>query len=299
MKLEKLGLHSHVLPSISRLAANEHQENSSFYRWQYEDLKEATVFDCRQLPSEFTEDTGRAEWHEAEALAREIRLPFPVCYFEFSDETGVLAAELGHYTGEEIESDQPVHIGVEFWEYSSWDVDSSFAEEEGFGEFRTPGLIVEGFDEPTKFFEIVNGGNPVKEMFIKTAGELLLGVLALLNDQLLATEVKPDPAPRLTAARLKKGKLPLSSETRVLTINTAAVRRAVSGNRLSKHESPRLHWRRGHWRVLHRGSEFEGRTWVKRCLVGDPSRGAIHKDYRLIWSPSMLSNGHEDIEAIA
>lgn len=42
------------------------------------------------------------------------------------------------------------------------------------------------------------------------------------------------------------------------------------------HKSPRLHFRRGHWR------HFEThKTWIKWMLVGNPSLGFINKHYRL------------------
>jgi hypothetical protein len=44
------------------------------------------------------------------------------------------------------------------------------------------------------------------------------------------------------------------------------------------HASPRLHERRGHWRHLRSGK----RVWVRNCLVGDPNRGVIEKDYRVV-----------------
>jgi hypothetical protein len=41
------------------------------------------------------------------------------------------------------------------------------------------------------------------------------------------------------------------------------------------HENPCLHWQRGHWRILHRGSEFDNRAWMGKCLVGDAEKGFV------------------------
>jgi hypothetical protein len=119
---------------------------------------------------------------------------------------------------------------------------------------------------------------------------LLRGVLTLLNEKFLAQEIMPDSAERLNRRRAKDGKLPLSAPTRVLTLNLAAVRRATAETTRQPHESPALHWRRGHKRILHRGSEFEKSTWVSRCLVGDPAKGYVaHRDFRLVWHPPMVN----------
>ena len=42
------------------------------------------------------------------------------------------------------------------------------------------------------------------------------------------------------------------------------------------HRSPRLHFRRGHWRHY-----LEHKTWVRWTLVGNPELGFIDKEYRL------------------
>jgi hypothetical protein len=100
----------------------------------------------------------------------------------------------------------------------------------------------------------------VMKMQLQETAKLLLGVLTLMNEHLLGTEIRPDPSPQLTRARLRRGRLPLYAQTRVLTINLGSLRRLAKANDSKRHESPSLHWRRGHWRALHRGSEFEGRT---------------------------------------
>jgi hypothetical protein len=44
------------------------------------------------------------------------------------------------------------------------------------------------------------------------------------------------------------------------------------------HASPCWHVRRGHWRALANGR----RTFVRECEVGDPAKGGVVKDYRII-----------------
>jgi hypothetical protein len=318
MQLQKLGLHSHILPAVAA-ASREEGANEGYgscdLEMTFEDLSSATVFDCRALDSTFVKDTGEAAFEEAKETGEKVRLPFASCYFEFSDEIAVLAQEWANYSGnidqellekhdhEPEEGKEYLGTRIEVRTFLGWG-DCGNGEE--YAEFisNEHGYFTNGFDVPygptggvpitekLPFFECMNDeGNPAATLNIKEGAIFLLGALTLLNEHLLATEVRPDPAPRLNASRAKKGKLPLSCETRVLTINTGAVRRAVHGRKLLQHESPRLHWRRGHWRVLHRGSEFESKAWVRRCLVGDPSRGSVHKDYRVVWRQPMLEAG--------
>jgi hypothetical protein len=292
-QIQKLGLHSHIMPAVKLRAEQETLPRDTRFDEQLEALQRATVFDCRGLDYQFVRDTGRAALEEGRELKLPVRLPFGTCYFEFDGEMAVLA--------QEMDFPEEGRMEVEFFPYLGWGagpspdgdfVDPGMTAEDyaegldaAYGSFTNGALTDDG--EPAEYFEEVNS-HAVDSIALEQGAEFLSAVLTLLNDHLVASEVRPDPAPRLNSARAKKGRLPLSSETRVLTINTAAVRRAVAGKRLLKHESPRLHWRRGHWRVLHRGSEFESRAWVRRCLVGDPSRGSVHKDYRIVWNQPML-----------
>lgn len=127
--------------------------------------------------------------------------------------------------------------------------------------------------------------DPDKRRFGITLGvvsRLMLGVLALMDDKLLLDRQVPAQMTKLNRSRAKKGRPPLDGDHHILTLNIPAVRYAASrAARQGEHESPCLHWRRGHHRVLWRGSEFEKKTWVRRCLVGDPDKGFIKSDYRL------------------
>lgn len=59
---------------------------------------------------------------------------------------------------------------------------------------------------------------------------------------------------------------------RTIVISGEAVMREDRGG---THASPRYHDRRGHQRRLRSGKV----VWVKSCKVGDPSKGAVFKDY--------------------
>lgn len=84
------------------------------------------------------------------------------------------------------------------------------------------------------------------------------------------------PTPKPTAMnrlRMKKGKPALSYQWHTVTVEPPTEKPAPQGG---THASPRLHERRGHWRTRN-GT----RHWVRACLVGDPDRGVIEKDYRV------------------
>jgi hypothetical protein len=133
----------------------------------------------------------------------------------------------------------------------------------------------------TSGFRIEPGS--LEDATAREAAIMLLGALVLLDEKLVIDTFVPDPVAWWQRERIRKGKPPTSGDAHVLTVNVPAVRYAVSRSAVAAgtHESPCLHWRRGHSRTLHRGSEFESATWVRRCLVGDPDKGFVAPRYRL------------------
>lgn len=284
--MKRMLIHSHFLPALQRALSIESDtyRGENFYEERLCCLSGAIVFDCTKLPAEFVRATGEVAWEEYKQTGRRVKLPFEACYFEFEGALGLVAHHTSWQDGED-DGDS-----VEFRSYVAWDTIEETAEfiSPEFGEFHPfhgeDGEIPEDVDP---FFAHVNSTNVAADVGIERAAKLLLGVLSLLNEHLLGSELNPDPHPVRSAKLKKQDRPPTSSDVRVLTINAAAVRRAAV-TPTGSHESPRLHWRRGHWRVLHRGSEFESRAWVNKCLVGDLERGFIAKDYRLVWHQPML-----------
>ena len=74
--------------------------------------------------------------------------------------------------------------------------------------------------------------------------------------------------------RAAKGKPPLQYDWHTVTVEPPKPKGESKGG---THASPRLHDRRGHWRTYPSGKK----GWVKACKVGDGSKGAVFKDYKI------------------
>jgi len=83
-----------------------------------------------------------------------------------------------------------------------------------------------------------------------------------------------EPLPKqtfLNRIKAAEGKQPSYSWRTVVVTPMAHLQAACGGT----HATPRLHERRGHWRNLANGRV----VWVRDCLVGDPDKGVVEKDY--------------------
>lgn len=94
-------------------------------------------------------------------------------------------------------------------------------------------------------------------------------------------EVTETPAPaKLNAKRLKRGKPPLGP-THTICLKKIHREGTANGNGVGYRKSPRLHWRRGHVRVLHRGMDSERVITVSPVLVN--ARKGVHKTPQVIY----------------
>jgi len=75
--------------------------------------------------------------------------------------------------------------------------------------------------------------------------------------------------------RISKGKKPLI-EFKVATIE--GKKTMMSSTPHGTHASPRLHWRRGHWRTITKSGK---KTWIAPMEVGDEDSGRIIKTYAI------------------
>lgn len=89
-------------------------------------------------------------------------------------------------------------------------------------------------------------------------------------------QVRDNPPPKaLVRQQKRRGQVPMFS-FKTLHIDTGD--KEIKTNKGGKHESPRLHFRRGHVRRLTSGKK----TWVSPCMVGDASKGQVFKDYEVM-----------------
>lgn len=117
----------------------------------------------------------------------------------------------------------------------------------------------------------VEGLSMPKESEMETA----IGVLQIWLSGLQTNACDAyEPLPKqtfLNRIKAAEGKPP-SYSWRTVVVTPMAFAKADHGG---THASPRLHERRGHWRSLANGRV----VWVRDCLVGDPDKGVVEKDY--------------------
>lgn len=94
-----------------------------------------------------------------------------------------------------------------------------------------------------------------------------------LEAEVASTELVERPD-KLNKARARRGRDLLPSYN-VLYLNNRPRSLMIEGE--DPTTKKRLHFRRGHWRRI----TEERKTWVRWCLVGNPSLGFIDKEYRL------------------
>jgi hypothetical protein len=198
-----------------------------------------------------------------------LRLPFPVCYFEYDipeyhETYGVLALEF---------DDPKYFIAIHPFLYKgSGEITGWF--DLGVSVFANP-LCGSGGD----WYQV----QPLmdKDQYISmdnacgvshSAAVTVVASLAVINAQGVTLEniAAPD---KLNRSRKKRGVTPLF-EYNIVRIGSSSNyhKHLESGERRSP---PRLHWRRGHTRTLSTGSK----TFVRAALVGDASAGVIDKHY--------------------
>lgn len=106
---------------------------------------------------------------------------------------------------------------------------------------------------------------------VSIAWRQIIAICIALDAEVATSEVIRAPI-SLNKKRERKGKPPLKD----YHIVDLSRRHRVEGPSVGTHKSPRLHFRRGHWR--HMG---DYKTWIKWTLVGDPNLGFIEKEYRI------------------
>lgn len=188
-----------------------------------------------------SENLAGMKWH-----ADGLRLPYPVCWFEFQhsgDCTGVLCMQM-----------REDFIGL-----------ISFGKQRGLWHLVWIG-------ETTHLGAKISI-RPGIDSAAAEAADTMAGVAVFLT-ALQCVNVRQRlnaPNANIQKARAKRGKRPLFSYW-TLELNGRSERGEHQGG---THASPRVHLRRGHPRQYAPGLW----TWVQPCAVGNKTAGMVHKDY--------------------
>jgi hypothetical protein len=210
-------------------------------------LDEAEALFDAELPQDFLVEHDWASAFTNADLDGEVRYPFDFCAFEFQI-TGKRLIAL-------VENEHPLDLffGVRMINEEEWTVFSSRS-------YRTDGTFLDGRMEALHNFMM----GQIKAMSIA------------LEAEVAEAEIIRAPA-KLNHARVRKGELPLV-DYRVVNLAKRHRNSPVPSELQDKgsRRSPRLHFRRGHWKHY-----ANHRTWTKWTLVGNPDLGFIEKNYRL------------------
>jgi hypothetical protein len=187
--------------------------------------------------------------HDFDDRASEFRQPAPICCFDFAISGRRVLAFMN-----ESESESWVVVECRTW---GW-----------FPIVRDGGNL--------KRFDI---DGPQERAGVTKLRRLLLqnikAACIALEAEIAETEIVRAPH-KLNAARIRRGKLPISDYHIINLVDRRRVTPLPLDHEHGTHRSPRLHFRRGHWRHF-----VNHKTWIKWTLVGDPDLGFIDKEYRL------------------
>lgn len=185
----------------------------------------------------------------------EVRFPFPVCAFEISYRQTVGPDGVGIVI--------TVHKGPERTEFFLF-------EKLSVGWALTAQTVLLGdrrFVKTGVNRELADIAEQ-QGKFICNVACAVVAAVEVMNCSNVTTEEVAAPA-KLNAKRARSGKPPIYSY-KVLVLKRHGARAALGGT----HESPRVHLRRGH--IKRRAT---GNFWWQPCVVGEKSRGMVHKDY--------------------
>lgn len=189
------------------------------------------------------------DWYNAlgdmlQYLTGDVRLPYPITVFEFrmhGKSVTTLASQ---------EQEEGVCHEIEFTHFVEFEKD--------------------------KWFRLNNQDEMMQKAIALAERQALAICIAL--DAKIAESVKITAGSQINKKRIKAGKTPLKNyhivdlaqQFKNKKSNSEAI---ASGER----KSPRLHWRRGHWRVI----DADKKIWINWMLVGNVDLGFIDKHYRI------------------
>lgn len=131
-------------------------------------------------------------------------------------------------------------------------------------------------DEGLKYYQKEGSFiNFVSEEEVRPAFRMVCAILVKLSERKSEAYKPVVKDTFLNRKRKEKGKSAVSFDWHTVEIGPWASKAEPQGG---THASPRLHDRRGHWRLIKATGK---RVWVKACKVGDASKGVVFKDYRV------------------
>lgn len=211
-----------------------------------EDVREAQLYAWRNLikkplaPSFLIQNDWASPFKGAEDYdAGELRLPFDECFFEFKISGRDVIAHVKQVHGIELFGILQ-HVGDNKWIASDL---------------------------------VWNGATQLSPVAAIVSDQVKAACIAMDAD-IVEREIVRVPVSE-NRARAKRGQ-PTLRDHYVLRLSGRhrSLPEAESGGQI--HRSPRLHFRRGHWRHYP-----NHKTWIKWQLVGNPDLGFIDKTYRL------------------
>ncbi len=206
------------------------------------------------------------------------QIPAPICLFQFThngiDLHFVLAVDKGDYV-QWLHMWKGISTGFGLWDNNVW-VDI-YKDGSRIDAHRRNGEAIEG-DFVEKCFDwIANGDKQPGPDGWSLAAILTTACAVEVFSCSNVFTIAHEQNKFINAKRVKKKKLPFFSYK---TLHIKDGKESLSGRdgeSIADRNSPRLHFRRGHIRRMANGRK----TWVSSCLVGDKSKGMVHKDYKL------------------
>lgn len=133
------------------------------------------------------------------------------------------------------------------------------------------GVFCGGFVQAGKAW-CCGGSEMLQDDVFVYAMKQVRAICIALDAEIATHEIVRAPT-KLNAARAKLGRLPLY-DYHVVSLAGRHKKPDFDGG--GTHKSPRLHFRRGHWRHYN-----AHKSWIRWTLVGNPSLGYIDKHYKL------------------
>lgn len=212
---------------------------------------------------------------ESKQFINEVNLPFPVIAIEIEAMT-LYDEQCNDFIVMAVqkEDEDYIHIYTMWRESGAWNCQDS---EDGYNTLSFVTLNRKDFSSYLVGFNTDSVTKQRKSELMRFANAVhlrvvlnLLCVLSCTNAHIEDYEFKASQLKQ--DRRKKKGKLPYF-EFKVLTISSDSTTHG-DGAKGGSHSSPRVHLRRGHIRRLKTKN-----IWINSCVVGDKSKGVLHKDY--------------------